>query len=114
MGNGRLYTVLAIFLVLMEVLSQVSCKTFNHFEGYGHYPNPSKRSFASFRFRPKTLENLMMINTAYDMMDDINNLVAKNEDILSEEEREILREKAKQRTMRLLINIPSYEMEDYS
>ena len=32
-----------------------------------------------------------MINTAYDMMDNINDLVAKNEDILSEEEREILR-----------------------
>ena len=33
----------------------------------------------------------MMINTAYDMMDNINDLVEKNEDILSEEEREILR-----------------------
>merc|ERR1711915_88135 len=63
---------------------------------YSDLNGPNKRSFASFRFRPKSLESLIMKNKAYDMMNNINNMV---EDVPADESMETL---AKARAISLL------------
>merc|ERR1712025_86418 len=62
-----------------------------------------KRSFASFRFRPKNLGSLIMINRAYDMMNNINSLIndAQDKEELSNPEMEA---KAKERAQSLIAN----------
>merc|ERR1712079_766858 len=63
-----------------------------------------RRSFASFRFRPRSLESFMMINKAYEMMESINDIVGHDSsDQQLPNERE-LKEQAKQRAKELLLN----------
>merc|ERR1711874_549425 len=69
-----------------------------------------RRSFASFRFRPKSLESLMMINKAYKMMDNIDDIVNYDQQKLPNEEE--LKEKAKQRVKDLLSRLESRIMEE--
>merc|ERR1712087_864413 len=71
-----------------------------------------RRSFASFRFRPKSLESLMMINKAYKMMDNIDDIVShdyQQQKLPNEEE---LKEKAKLRVKDLLSRLESRMMEE--
>merc|ERR1719350_1270014 len=62
-----------------------------------------KRSFASFRFRPKNLESLIMINRAYDLMNNINALIndGENGSDFSDPEMEA---RAKERAQALIAN----------
>merc|ERR1711874_223308 len=71
-----------------------------------------RRSFASFRFRPKSLESLMMINKAYKMMDNIDDIVSydyHDQKLPNDEE---LRAKAKLRVKDLLSRLENRIMEE--
>eukprot|EP00090_Calanus_glacialis_P004033 TRINITY_DN12997_c0_g1_i1.p1 TRINITY_DN12997_c0_g1~~TRINITY_DN12997_c0_g1_i1.p1 ORF type:complete len:139 (-),score=38.40 TRINITY_DN12997_c0_g1_i1:183-599(-) len=65
--------------------------------------NKQKRSFASFRFRPKSLESLIMINRAYDMMNNINSIVNEGEEAEEYKDAE-MEAKARARAHALMAN----------
>merc|ERR1712141_371248 len=104
-GNTKLWLILVLYMN--------TCLGINMLQKDGKLDEFSRqrRSFASFRFRPKSLESLMMINKAYKMMDNIDDIVNNDYQAKLPNEEE-LKEKAKLRVKDLLSRLENRIMEE--
>merc|ERR1712062_601411 len=97
-ANTRLWLILVLYMNVCLGLEKDGMK-----DDFGR----QRRSFASFRFRPKSLESLMMINKAYQMMDKIDDIVSYDDRQPTLPNEEELKEKAKLRVKDLLSRLES-------
>merc|ERR1712141_559458 len=105
-GNTKLWLILVLYMN--------TCLGINMLQKDGMLDDFSRhrRSFASFRFRPKSLESLMMINKAYKMMDNIDDIVSSDYHDQKLPNDEELKEMAKLRVKDLLSRLENRIMEE--